>query len=225
MFSSASGQVRSTLSPHCIVVLDFGIPLSETNDKWSVWTCNIVMSTNLKYLVGRLLNLCIGESFRIPGMTYSKLILRMDVLGVESFRRSQSEPLERDINHARYDYDKLRVHSMAIFPWLKSPNCKNDWFNNVNTELWCRCPLEMQGYIQHVLRALYGKSGIFSTHSKTDIVGTLEGEEVRGTPVCPGKLSWLCQENLEDTFHEESLYCNSTKLFGNNWEVALCSHF
>jgi len=33
MFSSASGQVRSTLSPHCIVVLDFGIPLSETNDK------------------------------------------------------------------------------------------------------------------------------------------------------------------------------------------------
>jgi hypothetical protein len=66
--------------------------------------------------LGRLLNLCIGESFRIPGMTYSKLILRMDVLGVESFRRSQSEPLERDINHARYDYDKLRVHSMAIFP-------------------------------------------------------------------------------------------------------------
>ena len=34
MFSSASGQVRSTLFPRCtIVVLDFGISLSETNDK------------------------------------------------------------------------------------------------------------------------------------------------------------------------------------------------
>jgi hypothetical protein len=33
MFSSASGQVRSTLSPRCIAVLDFGIPLSETNDE------------------------------------------------------------------------------------------------------------------------------------------------------------------------------------------------
>ena len=34
MFISASGQVRSTLSPRCIVVLsDCGIPLSETNNE------------------------------------------------------------------------------------------------------------------------------------------------------------------------------------------------
>ena len=30
MLPNASGQVRSTLSPRFIVVLDFGIPLSET---------------------------------------------------------------------------------------------------------------------------------------------------------------------------------------------------
>ena len=40
--------------PPCSVVLDFGIPLLEMHDKWSVWTCNSVIATNLKHPQGSL---------------------------------------------------------------------------------------------------------------------------------------------------------------------------